>query len=125
MTAMDKARAMSKARARSNRKFCELTDAKLEYFRAHERAMMTAGESRYLRYLRTSLCLHTELLRHESVGRTDKFCASFSFRIWFTSLASKGAGTVRGGVLKSTLVVDNGRQFTMYMRTQSLSVPQS
>ena len=33
------------------------------------------------------------------------FCGSF--RLLLTSLASKGAITVRGGVLKSTLVVDN------------------
>ena len=36
-----------------------------------------------------------------------------------------GAIRVRGGVLKSTLVVDNDRQCTMYIHTQLLSVPQS
>ena len=36
----------------------------------------------------------------------------------------KGAIRARGGVLKSTLVVDNDRQCTMYIRTQLPSVPQ-
>ena len=37
----------------------------------------------------------------------------------------KGAKHVRGGVLKSRLVADNERECTMFIRTQSLSVPQS
>ena len=45
--------------------------------------------------------------------------------IELANLASKGAIFVRGGVLKSTLVVDNDRQCTMYIHTQLPSVPQS
>ena len=36
----------------------------------------------------------------------------------------KGAIRARGGALKPTLVVDNDRQCTMYIRTQLPSVPQ-
>ena len=61
---------------------------------------------------RPRLCLYIVLFRQESGGR----------RVFFDFC---GAIPVRGGVLKSTLVVDNDRQCTMYIRTQSLSVHQS
>ena len=65
--------------------------------------MMTAGERRYWRYRDQSVCA-TELCGQESVGRRvfSDFCVLPRF-----SLVSKGAIFVRGGVVKSTLVVDN------------------
>ena len=72
-------------------------------------------------WLDTSRCI--ELFGQETVDRR-------AFSVWWilplllTSRASHGAVHVRG-VLKSTPVVDNDRQCTMYIRTQSPSVLQS
>ena len=80
-----------------------------------------------LHFDRTRLCLYIDLFRQESVDRTDEFCVCFFVDPSASAHVSciKGAIRVRGGVLKSTLVVDNDRQCTMYIITQSRSVPQS
>ena len=57
------------------------------------------------------LCLYIELF---------EFCGSF--RDLAHESCIKGANHVRGGVLKSTFVVDNDTQCAMYIRTQSLPV---
>ena len=60
----------------------------------------------------TRLCLHTELFEFSGPFRDE---AHKSFII--------GGIRVRGGVFKSTLVVDNDRQCTMLIHAQLLSVP--
>ena len=61
------------------------------------------------------------------VGRLDASnCLSFVDPSAFAHESCiKGAIHARGGVLKSTLVVDNDKQCTMYIHTQLPSVPQS
>ena len=74
-------------------------------------------------WLDTPRCI--ELYGQESVGRTDEFCVEWILPFKTHESCIKGAIRVRGGVLKSTPVVNDDRQCTMYIRTQSLSVPQS
>ena len=117
--------ARSRARASCNAKVCELTGGKFEageYFRAHKYAMMTERADAFSGpgCVCTLNCLDKNQLAELTSSLISVDPSAFAHESCI-----EGAIRARGGVLKSTLVVDNDRQCTMYTRTQSPSVPQS
>ena len=70
--------------------------------------MMTAGERADTGGIWTSLCVHAlNCLDKDQLTDVSSLILVDPSAIWHANLASKGAIFERGGVLKSTLVVDN------------------